>query len=777
MSFGAELKDFIAAAKTGKDLADFSQQGERAARTKYYEANTAAREQDTAFKADAYKRAQMPNTELLGEAGKTGAAVRGEAIPTAAAKPAVDKSQPRGLRNNNALNIEDGPYARKMVGYSGGDGRFARFEKPEHGQQAADNLLRIYGAKHGINTVAGVIGRWAPAAEKANNTEGYAAYVAKKIGVDPTAPINLADPAIRQKLIPAMSEFENGQQKHSALPLAGEPSAMFAESGGPVEERPPADDDRFLPQPVEPAIPDDEGPDGDQLPPNAQPTSGMSDIAGLFQAGHKAVKDGLMSLTQRFNMNKRSAVPDPNAGGSMRAYLSGEGSAPRSDMAQVMQAVDPEGKMSESERNLAALGAVYNFYAVRDPAKAQQAAGSMIQYMRTASARYASIAAAHAEAGDIDGTVNNMLRAYANIPNGQDVKFQKNPDGSYAYSFTDESGKVVNKGVASPQQIASMAMRMTPGEFDKWILTAAGQRAPQAEGPSKAYTASMGKLGPDKEAVPTSPQTAAAPDAEVAPNDVAGEEEEEGATEFSGASRVPGALPTDTGEVAPEGNPQGGPPVFDNNAYLEMSDKEQKAYVRAFSARHRAWKAEASEKRAAAKAQQPTAKSKSAGGGAIRASERGQFDQQLDSAWTAWLGGKGKSEKDIKPEYVPAIKNSAQDVMTHPQNGRMNASQAVEVVMALGAGSPGGEPDFSVVEKRPEGVMIELKNGRTAFVPKSSLPSLMKMRREQTNALIKQQDDQAASAKRSKENWDATKRMFTGRPNADPAASLAIEAP
>jgi len=115
--------------------------------------------------------------------------------------------QPRGIRNNNALNIEDGPFARSQPGYAGSDGRFAKFQTPEQGAAAADALLNTYQSKHGLNTVAGIVSRWAPSAD-GNNVSAYASDVAGRLGIDPNAPI---PPEMRPQLIAAMAQHENGR--------------------------------------------------------------------------------------------------------------------------------------------------------------------------------------------------------------------------------------------------------------------------------------------------------------------------------------------------------------------------------------------------------------------------------------------------------------------------------------------------------------------------------------------------------------------------------------
>lgn len=114
---------------------------------------------------------------------------------------------PRGIRNQNPLNIEDGPFAKSQPGYAGSDGRFAKFQTPEHGVAAASALLDSYDKNHGLNTVSGIVGRWAPQGD-GNNVSAYASDVAGRLGIDPNAPV---PPAMRPQLIAAMAQHENGQ--------------------------------------------------------------------------------------------------------------------------------------------------------------------------------------------------------------------------------------------------------------------------------------------------------------------------------------------------------------------------------------------------------------------------------------------------------------------------------------------------------------------------------------------------------------------------------------
>ncbi|MHB8272977.1 hypothetical protein, partial [Bradyrhizobium sp.] len=134
---------------------------------------------------------------------------------------AIDKAMaPRGIRNNNPLNIEAGDFTKSQPGFAGSDGRFAKFETPEHGLAAASALLDSYGRK-GINTVAGIVNRWAPPSD-GNNTMAYAADVAGKLGIDPNAPV---PPEKRGQLIAAMAQHENG------VPVPGADQAPYRVAG------------------------------------------------------------------------------------------------------------------------------------------------------------------------------------------------------------------------------------------------------------------------------------------------------------------------------------------------------------------------------------------------------------------------------------------------------------------------------------------------------------------------------------------------------------------
>jgi hypothetical protein len=134
-------------------------------------------------------------------------------------------SLPRGLRNNNPGNIEDGPFARSMPGYTGSDGRFATFATLDDGGHAMQRLLAGYGAK-GLNTVQAIVNRWAPPGE--NDSSAYAGTVAKHLGVGPHDQIDTSDPQVLAKLSSAMAQVENGRPVELSAYAGGSGSSPAA---------------------------------------------------------------------------------------------------------------------------------------------------------------------------------------------------------------------------------------------------------------------------------------------------------------------------------------------------------------------------------------------------------------------------------------------------------------------------------------------------------------------------------------------------------------------
>jgi hypothetical protein len=132
---------------------------------------------------------------------------------------------------------------------------YAIFDTPLSGIAAADHNLQAYSTHHGLNTVAGIIGRWAPAGDGANDPNGYAATVAKAMGVQPGDVLDMANPGTREKLMSAMAGVENGRAVDlhqlvappfaspgtgAAPPSAADQALIQARLANPTGQLPPA---------------------------------------------------------------------------------------------------------------------------------------------------------------------------------------------------------------------------------------------------------------------------------------------------------------------------------------------------------------------------------------------------------------------------------------------------------------------------------------------------------------------------------------------------------
>ncbi len=128
---------------------------------------------------------------------------------------------PRGIRNNNPLNIEFQP-SNQWDGQTGTDGRFSIFNTPYFGIRAAARLLKNYAANYNIKTVREIIARWAPAVE--NNVEAYVNSVVKRSGLFPDMRLVEGEYA---DLIAAMIYHENGQQPYELALIKEATAAGF----------------------------------------------------------------------------------------------------------------------------------------------------------------------------------------------------------------------------------------------------------------------------------------------------------------------------------------------------------------------------------------------------------------------------------------------------------------------------------------------------------------------------------------------------------------------
>jgi len=127
----------------------------------------------------------------------------------------------RGIRNNNPGNIDYRGQKGATIERQGG--RFAKFETAFDGLKAmASQLYRYFDGKttgtH-LDTIKKIVSTWAPGSE--NDTKSYIQSVAKKLGIDADAKLNLNDPTLMAKLMGAITAHENGTNPYTEQLISG----------------------------------------------------------------------------------------------------------------------------------------------------------------------------------------------------------------------------------------------------------------------------------------------------------------------------------------------------------------------------------------------------------------------------------------------------------------------------------------------------------------------------------------------------------------------------
>jgi len=153
----------------------------------------------------AYSRTQK-GADTVSETFSTVADTVGETVNDTVGKVV---SAVRGIRNNNPGNIRRSNEAWKGLSPEQTDPEFFQFQAMPYGIRAIVKILRNYSTRYNLNTVAGIINRWAPPNE--NDTGAYVRYVAGMVGVGPGERIDLDDTTIVFSLVRAIMAQENGR--------------------------------------------------------------------------------------------------------------------------------------------------------------------------------------------------------------------------------------------------------------------------------------------------------------------------------------------------------------------------------------------------------------------------------------------------------------------------------------------------------------------------------------------------------------------------------------
>lgn len=390
---------------------------------------------------------------------------QGAPLAGSAAAPAVSKAQPRGVRNNNPLNIEAGNYTKAQEGFVGSDGRFAKFENMDQGFAAAENLLGTYHSKHGINTISGVINRWAPAGD-GNPVSAYAGKVAQELGVDPNQPIDLANPVVRARVASSMAKFENGVDVPRSTDISAQ-SKPKADDGSWWQSAPLADAPKAVDQPKAPdvgrgtallegALAGVSGNFRDEIL-GASEASGLPNILGGFRAPIGAARLGIEAMRGERGEGTRlyEATVAKKRGEIKQAkeqypgtFIAGEvGGAVALPVGRLMQGATLAGRMARGAGVGAGMGAVYG-------AGEGENAGERLSKATTGAALGAGVGAVAPPI--VEGAIQAGRAAINPVVNA--VRGAINPENEAARRVATAASRDMRN---DPNAIS----RLTPGEF------------------------------------------------------------------------------------------------------------------------------------------------------------------------------------------------------------------------------------------------------------------------------------------------------------------------
>lgn len=122
-----------------------------------------------------------------------------------------EKQEPRGIRNNNPLNIryvEKNKWLGRVKDKK--DPQFEEFTTMSYGYRAAFLIIYKYMVIYNVRTPFQICARWAPIGDN-NTPSAYAKFVCNRMGSGLNDVLFFSDPCRMIRLASAMTEMENGK--------------------------------------------------------------------------------------------------------------------------------------------------------------------------------------------------------------------------------------------------------------------------------------------------------------------------------------------------------------------------------------------------------------------------------------------------------------------------------------------------------------------------------------------------------------------------------------
>ena len=116
----------------------------------------------------------------------------------------------RGYKNNNPGNIRINSDVFEGEVRPSADKSFKQFKSMAYGYRAMFIVIRTYIQRHKLNTIRGIISRYAPSNE--NHTENYIRVVSERSGIPENDIVYPDNREMMVRIVAAMSYVENGRE-------------------------------------------------------------------------------------------------------------------------------------------------------------------------------------------------------------------------------------------------------------------------------------------------------------------------------------------------------------------------------------------------------------------------------------------------------------------------------------------------------------------------------------------------------------------------------------
>ncbi len=472
------------------------------------------------------------------------------------------------------------------------------------------------------------------------------------------------------------------------------------------------------------------------------PFSGLPDV----------LHDGITYLQQHFGLeNTPSALPSDG----QKKFASGEGAADKEDVDAVGDIVDPKKQMTDAQRHIAGLNAVYNYYQNRgEYDRAARAAASMLQQARTAAEQYGDAAL---RAPDPNTAAKIVAKGYnATVPDGKEISV--GDDGTFVQRDA-VSGKVIATGKFSPADVLQAAVGLKNGTaYWRQLMEVAGgsrkasaadQKAAAEAQAVNAFESSLGRSAGTQatptQAVPTMPAVpASASDA----NNVDSTSDDDN-TDTSPANAEGRSATGSTQKVGAVAAAAGVP-----GNYVDTLTSEQKSRFRALPLARQNQYQQEYERRIASQPQ-AAAPLKPADRAKIYGNLSDALDEKVDSMTPE--GGKA-------PEINPTDKRGLKQLGYHLFSANnMSPADAIDAAMALTAVDPKNPKNlgFTVSKANNGAVQANIPNGPTVTLTPEAYEALKTLRARKMAVAQKQAEDAAKPSRISQAMEEIKKGLRT----------------